>query len=429
MKKITLILGGIRSGKSFFAEQKAEFYSENPVYIATSIAFDKEMEERVALHRKRRGNKYRLIEEPHDLVKVLTGLSNETVLVDCLTLNLSNRLLSREESSHLEELIEADETYLNEMVKCIVNNNLNVIFVSNEVGFAPVAVNKLGRYFQDLQGRWNCFLSGYADDVYVLQAGIPTLLKKEKIFPFKVGAPSYLLPTGYIENVTYLVEKVDDIQLLVFDSLPDDPLFEKGTLKTLQYLVKERGVTFSVHMPVKPKLFDAFEKRLETACYIIETLNPLNVCSYTFHYDLPDGVTWETLGKKEIQRIDGLYIMFFNALKEKFPHVDISLENTETPLSALDHVVSRCGISYCIDIGHLLFQQWELSEIETRLKQASVVHLHGCEEVEGKYSDHRPVNYDRAIFKLLESFRGILTIENYHAYLFNKSMKVLADYF
>lgn len=429
MKKITLVLGGIRSGKSFFAEQKAEFYSENPVYIATGIAFDKEMGERIAIHRKRRGNKYRLIEEPHDLTNVLSNLFNETVLVDCLTLNLSNRLLSREENVTLEELIEEDEAYLEDIVKCIGNNNLNVIFVGNEVGFAPVAVNKLGRYFQDLQGRWNCFLARHADEVYTLQAGISTLLKKEKIFPFKVGAPSYLLPTGYIENVTYLVDKVDDIQLLVFDSLPDDPLFKKGTLKTLQYLVKEQGVTFSVHMPVKPKLFDGFEKRLESARYIIETLGPLNVCSYTFHYDLPDGAKWEDLEEKEIHRIDGFYMKFFSALKEKFPSVDISLENTETPLSALDRVVSRCGISYCIDIGHLLFQEWDLSEIEPRLEKASVVHLHGCEEVEGKYTDHRSVNYDRRIFKLLESFRGILTVENYHAHLFDKSIKVLNDYF
>ncbi|NIM10929.1 MAG: hypothetical protein GTO45_02990 [Candidatus Aminicenantes bacterium] len=429
MKKITLILGGIRSGKSHFAEQKAEFYSEKPVYIATAIAFDEEMKLRIAMHRQRRGVRYETVEAPYDITGPLDRLKDRTVLVDCLTLNLSNRLLANEEHMELEELIESDEAYLEDIHEIITKNNLNVIFVSNEVGFAPIEINKLGRYFQDLQGRWNRIMAWYADEVYMVQAGIPTLIKKKNLFPFRVSAPSYLLPTGAIENVTYLMDKVDDIQLLAFDSTAQDPLFKKDTLMTLEYLAKESGVTYSVHMPVKPKLFDHFEKRLDAACFIIEKLSCLRISTFSVHYDLPDGKKWQGLKQEEKRGIEDTYIKFFNALKGKFPGIDISLENTETPLSALDRVVSGCGISYCIEIGHLLVQGWDLAEIESRLEQASVVHLHGWEEREGKRQDHRPITYDRKIFKLLESYRGILTIENYHKLLFEKSLEVLGEYF
>lgn len=72
---------------------------------------------------------------------------------------------------------------------------------------------------------------------------------------------------------------------------------------------------------------------------------------------------------------------------------------------------------------------WDLSEIEPRLENTSVVHFHGWEETDGKKQDHRAIRYDRDLFKLLESFPGILTIENYHKQLFHKSLEVLADYF
>ncbi|MCP4220275.1 MAG: hypothetical protein GY765_36930 [bacterium] len=437
MKKITLVLGGIRSGKSHFAELKALYYSGKPVYIATSICFDKEMEARIDIHRERRGDRFQLLEEPHDITGLLADIHDCTVLVDCMTLNLSNRMLAKENNLVLKELTADDEIYLQKIKGIIESNRLNVIFVANEVGEAPVAVNKMARYFQDLQGRWNRILASYADEVYFIRAGIPQLLKKKSCFPFKISAPSYLLPTGYIENVTYLMDKVDDIQLLVFDPpLPaeespgrEDPLFSEGTISTLGYLARDADLTFSVHMPVKPQCFDDMEGLLQTSCYIIGKLDALPVSSYTFHYDLPGRASWETFSADEIKTVDAVYIEFFQRLKERCPGMDFSLENTGTPLSALDTVVSACGLSYCIDIGHLAVGGWDMSEISSRLDRASVVHLHGWEEIEGKKKDHRPVTFDREIFKLLESFRGVLTIENYHKLLYGKSLETLETYF
>ena len=167
MKKTTLVLGGIRSGKSHFAEQRALYYSGRPAYIATAIPFDDETRDRIDLHRQRRRNRFEVFEEPLDITAILSTLQDRVVLVDCMTLNLSNRLLKRSEETSLAQMIDEDDLYLENIQRIITDNHLNAIFVGNEVGLSPVEPNRLGRYFQDLQGRWNRILAERADDVYI----------------------------------------------------------------------------------------------------------------------------------------------------------------------------------------------------------------------------------------------------------------------
>lgn len=440
MKKITLVLGGIRSGKSYFAEQKALYYSEKPIYIATNLSHinDKEMKERVKIHIERRGDKFLTIDEGYDLVKIFDRVYNETVIVDCLTMNLSNRLLksdSKKKGFDLKELILESDLYLQRIFDVIKNNYLKVIFVSNEVGTSLVSDNKLGRAFQDLQGRWNRIVVENSDEVYYLIAGIPRQIKKIHLNPFKISSPSYLLPTGYIDNVTYLIDKVDDIQLLLFESTKEDELFDrrKSILSTLNYLVADYDKSFTVHMPTTPNLFDenGFEIRIDTTLEIINKLSELkNIKSYTFHYDLPKDMKFEDLSVEETMKIDNTYIAFFSRILKSNPDISISLENTSTPVFALDNVVNNCKINYCIDIGHLLIQKRDLDEILPRLEKTSVVHFHGVKESkDGKIKDHNEILFNRKIFKILENFKGILTIENYHKLKFNKSLKVLEEYF
>ena len=113
MKKISLILGGIRSGKSTFAEKRALLYSQKPVYIATAIPFDREMKDRIELHRYRRGDDFRVYEEAQDITGILKDLKDDTVLVDCLTLNLSNRLLAKGDGLNIKEFLPESEQDLN----------------------------------------------------------------------------------------------------------------------------------------------------------------------------------------------------------------------------------------------------------------------------------------------------------------------------
>lgn len=432
MKKITLILGGIRSGKSVLGEKKAEYYSDHPVYIATSIPLDEEMKERVQIHQDRRnGMNYENIEEPYDLRTPLRQLFDRTVMVDCMTVHLSNRMFQAGNDLNLREFITESDIYLEEIRQIIKKNRLNIIFISNEVGLCPIEMNKLSRQFQDLQGRWNRKIAEFADEVYFVTAGIPKILKKKSVRKFKVGCPSYILPTGYIENITFAMDHVEDVQLLLFDSETEDPLFKEETLMTLDYLAKDGEITYSVHMHTFPDIFDkdGFNNRLNKAVKVMNKLESLPISGYTFHYDIPEKI--EDITEEKKIEIDQCYIRFFKELKKRLGNYSpiITLENTTTPLSWLDHVVKEAGIHYCLDLGHLQQQGFGLSAVNERMDQTKIIHIHGIETKEGKKKDHRALKDDLETFKALETYKGIVTIENYHKKLLFKSLDVLGKYF
>lgn len=431
MSKLTIIIGGIRSGKSCFGEKKALEYSEKPYYIATSIPFDEEMKERVNIHKKRREDRFITIEESMNINVRLSELKDQTVLIDCLTLNLSNRLM-KDEDRELEFHIEKGDLYLEEMVDIIKNNNLRVYIISNEVGYSPVLVNKLGRYFQDLQGRWNCFLSDRANEVYLVESGIPRLIKKESCAKFKLGAPSYVIPGNYLENVMYLNNKVSDVQLLLFESLSDDPLFDSETIFTLNYLKNGSNFSYSAHMPTTPMIWENINLKKRESEKIIMKLSELGVKDYTFHYDLPDYS--ESNYDKVKEKTDLLYIEFFTYLRLKYPDLNFNLENIKTPITALDNVVEKSGITYCADIGHYLLNNYNLCEIYERINKTTIIHIHGLADIikhnnERHTKDHEAVKGSPELFRILDKFNGLVTIENYHPNNLEKSMKVISDYF
>ena len=174
MPPVTLVLGGARSGKSTHAERlvAGSLFGAAPrpaVYIATAQAGDVEMATRIMAHRARRGGNWTTIEEPLKLGEVLLAAGNhgQPVLVDCLTLWLSNLLLVG------DDLDEAAD----ELVLSLDGYGSPVVFVSNEVGLGIVPDTPLGRSFRDAQGRLNMRMAERADRVILMAAGLPMLLK------------------------------------------------------------------------------------------------------------------------------------------------------------------------------------------------------------------------------------------------------------
>ena len=166
---ITLVLGGARSGKSRHAEFLVESQSGPCVYLATAEPGDAEMAERIARHRARRGGRWTTVEEPLDLVGALAAGAgpDRVVLVDCLTLWLSNLLgAGREVEAACEHLIGA-----------LPSLGGPVVFVSNEVGLGVVPDNALARRFVDHAGRLHQSLAAAATSVVVMTAGIPMHIK------------------------------------------------------------------------------------------------------------------------------------------------------------------------------------------------------------------------------------------------------------
>lgn len=165
----TFVLGGARSGKSRHAQELIEAVPGRLAYIATGEAFDDEMEARIARHREDRGPRWQTIETPVDLVGAMARAAEEAeaVLVDCLTLWLSNLMMA--------EL--ALPPQFERLCRAIADCPVPLALVSNEVGLGLVPETPLGRAFRDEAGRLNQQVAAVAQKVVFVAAGLPLRLK------------------------------------------------------------------------------------------------------------------------------------------------------------------------------------------------------------------------------------------------------------
>ena len=164
---VTLVLGGARSGKSLYAERCIKNISQQPVYIATAEPGDPEMIKRIKRHRERRGSSWQTVEESIDLVGVLKMHRKSAILVDCLTLWLTNLILADYDV----------EESLSKLALELRQAEGSVFLVSNEVGSGIMPENALARKFCDVAGQMNQIIASEAASVVLVTAGIPQLLK------------------------------------------------------------------------------------------------------------------------------------------------------------------------------------------------------------------------------------------------------------
>jgi adenosylcobinamide kinase / adenosylcobinamide-phosphate guanylyltransferase len=165
--RLTLVLGGARSGKSRYAEGLITALPPPWIYLATAEALDAEMAERITAHRARRGVGWTTVEAPRALAAALVEQANAPVLVDCLTLWLSNLMMA---DATIEDEIER-------LVAALGSTRAPVVLVANEVGSGIVPDNALARRFRDLQGGLNQRMAAAADRVVMMVAGLPLVLK------------------------------------------------------------------------------------------------------------------------------------------------------------------------------------------------------------------------------------------------------------
>jgi len=183
---LVLITGGVRSGKSSFAEELARTSGKKVVYVATAKVEDREMEARVACHRRRRPAEWETVEESLDLPRVIEerGQAGTVMLVDCLGVYLSNLLLGQvhfppeaeefvlpaEQEAHLK-------SSMDKAARAAAESPADLIVVTNEVGWGLVPPYPLGRIYRDLLGWTNQQFASRADAVYLIVAGIPLNIK------------------------------------------------------------------------------------------------------------------------------------------------------------------------------------------------------------------------------------------------------------
>ena len=191
MGKLTLILGGARSGKSTFAEMRAkELGGDSVLYVATSETKDEEMVERVEKHRVERSSAWETVEASRNVAQAIraAGIEAKVILLDCMTFLVANHLMDAAapeddpfddpSADPFDAQIEADVVAeVEALVTYVQETDVAMLVVSNEVGLGVVPPYELGRAYRDILGRANQILARHADEVQLLVAGIPMRVK------------------------------------------------------------------------------------------------------------------------------------------------------------------------------------------------------------------------------------------------------------
>ena len=173
-KRLTLVLGGVRAGKSRYAQRLAQ-HGQRVLVVATAEPGDQEMAARIQAHRAERPADWTTLEEPVDVVTALAPRlpDFDTVLLDCLTLWVSNLLLQGGERQARPDI----GAEAHRLLQLYEQGDASWIVVSNEVGLGVIPANELGRAYADELGRVNQIVAAAADDVIVMFAGLPVNLK------------------------------------------------------------------------------------------------------------------------------------------------------------------------------------------------------------------------------------------------------------
>lgn len=182
MSKITLVTGGSRSGKSTYAEN---IYADRDdvLYIATAIVTDEEMKDRIQRHKESRNQRWKTYEGFKNLDKAIEDFKGGAILLDCITIMTTNLLFEEERDFENFSKEDMDNIVLfikNEFKKLITkarNMNLDLVMVTNEVGWGIVPEYKISRIYRDIAGFINQYVASLSDEVYLVACGLPVKLK------------------------------------------------------------------------------------------------------------------------------------------------------------------------------------------------------------------------------------------------------------
>lgn len=186
MGKLILVTGGVRSGKSVFAEELIRSYGESVLYIATAVAVDEELQYRIDRHRELRPAEWDTLEAYRDIHQHLedVGAGYDAIMLDCVTVMVENLLLAYQAvnwgQADIQTLVRIEKEVRREVRKTIDAARTvppPVVFVTNEVGFAMEPKEQLARTYRNIASRVNTMLASEADEAYLLVSGIPVKIK------------------------------------------------------------------------------------------------------------------------------------------------------------------------------------------------------------------------------------------------------------
>jgi adenosylcobinamide kinase / adenosylcobinamide-phosphate guanylyltransferase len=183
LKKIILLLGGARSGKSFFAQEYARRHGEKVLFVATATAGDEDMLVRIAKHKKDRPVDWRTLEATTKIgIQIEANAGDaELIIIDCITMLVNNIFSGHDDNQFntISAIVLEKEviTEIEQLQQCLKKVNASFLIISNEIGLGLVPDNRMGRLYRDILGRANQMLAQTADEVFLMMVGIPMRVK------------------------------------------------------------------------------------------------------------------------------------------------------------------------------------------------------------------------------------------------------------
>jgi len=177
-----LLTGGVRSGKSDYAEKLAKEIGGPVLFVATAIAFDEEMRKRIEAHKKSRPSSWRTLEITEGAGRQINLNIGDckVVIIDCLTVltgNLLSKMIEVDNQKDYKAIFKKIIKEIEGIIECMENSDASFIIVTNEVGMGVVPDNPMGRFYRDLLGKANQLLASHTDRVYLMVSGIPVKIK------------------------------------------------------------------------------------------------------------------------------------------------------------------------------------------------------------------------------------------------------------
>ena len=243
----------------------------------------------------------------------------------------------------------------------------------------------------------------------------PSLARSYKgIFPFKLGTTSFIYPDHYVPNVKMLGPYLDEIELLLFESLPTDSLPTSRVIRELSDLAREHDLTYNIHLPTDVSISAAQpqqqQQAVDTVLNIIDCVAPLCPTTYALHIPYhqksfdPDTVkSWQRGVFKNLEKI----------LAGGIPAESIAVETLDYQFDLLDDILAELNLSVCLDIGHLIGHGYDLSALFDKYGDTtSIIHLHGVKNGRDHLAlDKLPPKFIEPIITILKRFSGSVSLE------------------
>jgi sugar phosphate isomerase/epimerase len=243
----------------------------------------------------------------------------------------------------------------------------------------------------------------------------PSLARSYKgIFPFKLGTTSFIYPDDYIPNVKMLGPFLDEIELLLFESLPTDALPSKAVIAELSHLAREYDLTYHVHLPTDVSICDAQPAKqqhaVNTVLSVIDRLAPLGPTAYALHipysqksFDKDSIERWQSCVFKNLEKIvvDGIAAE------------SIAVETLDYRFDLLDGIIAAFDLSICLDLGHLIVHGYHFDALFNKyVDRTAIIHLHGVQNGHDHLALNKlPDESITPILKILKQFTGSVCLE------------------